>query len=937
MQLSVYVVGHGEIVQQYFNAIAATMGSSTYATAIRMAIILGGLSVLFQYITRRSILEIMRWLLLYYVVYYIIFLPKVTVAIEDQITQKPLIVDNVPFGVAVIAHYSTALGRALTTMTETTFTLPNDLRYGHSGMVMASRMVSAASTFQIPHPVFNENVQAFVQQCVFYDLLLNKYALGTLEQQSDLWAFMMANASPARMFPYKPLAGGGATLQTCKEGAVLMQKDWETVLPEARRLYGARLFPSPSSKERDREFAAKQLEKFLPGSYNHLLKASRSASEILQQSMMANAVSNTAMRFSSTADAPAALQAFVTAKTHMQERMTYQSIGERAAHWLPLLKNSLEAILYGSFIITFLLMLFPFGATVLRHYAFALIWLQSWPPLYAIVNLIVSYYAERSSSTLAGGTGLTLHNLDGIFSINADMASLAGYLSLSVPALAYGLVKGMGGAMSSMAQYVGGVTQSVGSQIAAEASSGNISMGNTSVDTHSAFNMSANHADTMGRFNSGGMSMQMPGGSMLTTTANGTSILDTRNALSHLGTGIQLSESIRTSALQQADSAYQAALSSGKSYQESLSEGMRSLNELAQHQGKSQASGESVALSNSSNFNQAVNKAHRLTDEFAKRHNLSYGEASNVLFQTAVNGRGNVGGSASVGGIPYASPYSGSASLSFGASATRSSTDTANTNLDKAYANAETFIRDTGYSETVDSARRATQESNFRMSNEEGQRLANSMASSLDKAQQARQDMTSNLQKSESYRKTASFAQDNAVSINSDASQAFYEWVQNQPGTDGKGRLGANGVETMQQQDPIGFANYAKQFAEQYSTNMTQRWQGQQPASAAAVQAAHERHNQSIPSKSVIESGHQIGQQQINESANAHGLGSGTIVDPSVKRRANEPIQSANNQIAHQKQGMNQASDSFAKTVKGEINKTPKKHTLIDSTEGHVR
>jgi hypothetical protein len=108
-----------------------------------------------------------------------------------------------------------------------------------------------------------------------------------------------------------------------------------------------------------------------------------------------------------------------------------------------------------------------------------------WSPLYAIINLIVSYYAERSTSNLVGKNGLTLHNLEGIFSINADMASLAG--------LAFGLVRGLGSTMTSLSQYMGGLTQSIGSQVAAEASSGNISVGNTSVDTHIAFNTSANH------------------------------------------------------------------------------------------------------------------------------------------------------------------------------------------------------------------------------------------------------------------------------------------------------------------------------------------------------------------------------------------------------------------------------------------------------------
>jgi len=770
-----------------------------------------------------------------------------------------------------------------------------------------------------------------VQQCVFYDLLLNKYSLSDLEQKDNLWEFMKEKASPARMFPYTPLGGGDPALLTCKESISRLNQDWKVVIEEAQRLYGTRLFPYHAN-------SSQQLARYLPGSYAYLLKASRGASEILQQSMLANAVSNTAMRFSTTTDAPAALQAFITAKTHIQERLTYQTIGDRAAHWLPLMKNALEAILYGAFVIVLLLMIFPFGGMVLKHYAFSLVWLQAWGPLYAIINLIVSYYAERSTATLVGKNGLTLHNLDGIFSINADMASLAGYLSLSVPVLAYSLVRGLGGAMSSMAQYMGGLTQSVSSQIAAEAAGGNISVGNTSVDTHSAFNTSANHFDNMGRFTSGGMSVNMPGGSSLSMTPDGGMVMDTRGAFSNLGSNITLSDSRRAALMQQSETSLQAALNSSRSFQDSLSSSVRTLSDFAETQGSSESSGEGASISNHGGFNQSAATIQRVTQEFAERNGLSYGEASNVLSQAyASMGVGaSLSGSLgkSVGGSALASEAAGrigaSGDLSARLNASRSSTDTANINADTIYNDAKNVVSDSNYSSAVESALRASTDSSFRANSEEGQRLTEGLSASRDHALQARQDMTSNLQASESYRQSATHSQENSVNVSSNASQAFFngmrEWMANQPGTNGNGKLGVRAFEQMQTTDPELFAGYAKQYAEQFNTATPH------VSSPASVAGAHNRHNQSIPSGAAVEQNYDIQQQQVNDEAGKHNLSNGSIVDQSAKRNAHALTQDAAQHVGQKRQELDQKSQSTVQKVRGEMSKPSQKLNILDST-----
>lgn len=223
----------------------------------------------------------------------------------------------------------------------------------------------------------------------------------------------------------------------------------------------------------------------------------------MQQNMMANALQNGVLGWSARSKAPAALESYAFNKAQQQNRIGNRTVGDMAAYWLPLLKNIFEGILYGSFVFVFVMLLFPFGLMVLRNYAYSLLWVQLWAPMYAIINLFVNFYAQYHSlgaTTLSGGSqGLTLSTISGLAQVNADMSGLAGYLSLSVPLLVTGIVAGMHRVLAHAAQYAGGSIQSSATSSAGEAASGNFSLANTHFSTHNANNTSANHFDTTAR------------------------------------------------------------------------------------------------------------------------------------------------------------------------------------------------------------------------------------------------------------------------------------------------------------------------------------------------------------------------------------------------------------------------------------------------------
>jgi conjugal transfer mating pair stabilization protein TraG len=384
-QLSIVAYGNGDILREMFNAIAASMGDSSYKTLIHLTLALAGSWMILQMVAKRSLMVSVHWIGLYFLAFYVLFLPKATIHIIDRVEQsKVYTVDNVPLGLAILASYTTIIGDSLTQEIEKNFSMPDDLHYSQTGMVMASQLVTAASTFQITDPVFQENMQDFINQCVFYDLLLNKYSAQDLLTTPNIWQFVTQNASPARAFLYNH------TVTTCQEGVTALNQDWQTAIDAAGDRYGARLFPNSHS-------AKSQLLKYLPISYSYLTNLSDGASSLIQQNMMANAIQNGVLGWSARSNAPAALSSYAFNKAQQQTRIGNRTVGDLAAYWLPLMKNLFEGILYGSFIFIFLLVLFPFGGMVLRNYLYSLIWLQMWAPLYAIINLYVGFYAQYRS------------------------------------------------------------------------------------------------------------------------------------------------------------------------------------------------------------------------------------------------------------------------------------------------------------------------------------------------------------------------------------------------------------------------------------------------------------------------------------------------------------------------------------------------------------
>lgn len=132
----------------------------------------------------------------------------------------------------------------------------------------------------------------------------------------------------------------------------------------------------------------------------------------------------------------ASLVNLATTSSMEKQRLSHVSIGYVTMRNLPMVQTILLGIAIGIFPLLVLAAVFnKLTLSVLKGYVFALMWLQTWPLLYAILNSAMVFYAKQN------GAPVVLSELSQIQLKYSDLASTAGYLSAMIPPLSWMMVK----------------------------------------------------------------------------------------------------------------------------------------------------------------------------------------------------------------------------------------------------------------------------------------------------------------------------------------------------------------------------------------------------------------------------------------------------------------------------------------------------------------
>lgn len=498
MNYEIFSYGNIDALSGLFNALAAITQANTFLHAIALVFVVGFFAALMAFAFAPDRMAGPRWLVSVILIYLVLFVPKATVHIVDKTgLNPPAVVANVPLGLAATAGIVSSVGNTLTDLFETALTvlpgpsgLPAEMTFSNNGLMFGARMVERSRQTAFADPALRADVVNFLQNCTFYDVSQGFIPPAVFVSSTNLFT-LIGNTNPARFTGVTDPATHIVQPHPCPAAyALITARVAPSVLRQLERI-GLELNPALQLSGPATLPAAAALtliESQMPASYARakVAAASSTAAEIVLQNAMINSVRDANLVMSQrTGDPSATLLGLARAQATAQ--LNSQSVASSAMmnDALPLIRNGIEAVLYGLFPFIILLAM-VFGAvpavTLLKSYALALAWIALWPPIYAIVNYLGTLAWTKKAASAAymadsATAGLSLSTASMVYDTTVSSMSTMGNLVMAVPMIAAAVVFGLSkiaGMATSMSQAVSTATGPVANQAAL----GNANLGN---------------------------------------------------------------------------------------------------------------------------------------------------------------------------------------------------------------------------------------------------------------------------------------------------------------------------------------------------------------------------------------------------------------------------------------------------------------------------
>jgi conjugal transfer mating pair stabilization protein TraG len=921
MEISVVTYGAGEILDTTFNAIAALMNAKSgtlYQPLVRFSLTLGLMWAIVTVIYGNHSQLLTNWFIPFNLMLYLFFIPTCTVIIQDPVTGFNKNVDNVPWGLGSVAGLVSQIGDRVTREVEKTFSLPDDLKYHKTGAVMASNLIANANNFQITDADLNETMRSFVNQCVVYDALMGqKYTLEELRSSGDIWGLVTKNASQARAFVFKaPGKNQRPEILTCAQGVTRLKPYLESSVENAFQFFGRKMFSKDDAKPwtvplaaganaeapapANRSKLGQQLKGYLPGAMNYMTNMSNSANDYMMQQMMIHSVVD-GIESQSTAlgNAPN----FAVRRAYLHQRANEENIAGVAAQKLIAMKNVMEALIYVAFIFLLPLAILPMGWRYIGKWVGLVMWIQLWPPLYAVLNFIMNVSVRSKGMGLVApdGTGITIANSVGFSNLHADMAAQAGFMSLAVGSLAYALVKGGAGSFVHLASHMAGPATSASARASEDMMSGNYSFGNISQGTMQANNTTFGQNNMSPSYSSGSFT-QNDGVVSRTTAADGEHIVNVAN--SSLRSSLNMGETMSSAYTEQSTQAAQKAESQMVASAQMQADANRKVLDLSGSQTKQIASSESYSNGLTSSENKSFTHLDGLVDRFAAERQISKESASQFLANASVSAEVGVGLEVFGSGATVKTSTMASAIKNLSAS-------------DRSHMSAaQDYSKQHNFQDAINKASQASTDSRFSESSDDAKRFSSSIGASLEKSNQFREEAGANLQKSESYSKMASWTKQNSGSINASLNQEYVNWLPKQALPNSSGPMGQSEAESMMSSRPGLEQAYQQRFMEQKLSSMPNHIaQAGMASSMTQVEDSYGSAKSSVQNNVSDNSLQNIAAQATNES-----LGGSFTVSKSAKNATMDKLYDIQDQMiaqGEQLERMGKERESGIKKVTG--------------------
>lgn len=661
----------------------------------------------------------------------------------------------------------TDIGHAMVASYEMIFTQPDSVTYSKTGMLFGAELVSKSTDFLSRNPEIANLFQDYVQNCVMGDIYLNhKYTLEELMASADPYTLIFSRPSPLR-----GVYDSNNNFVTCKDASVSLkdklnldtQSGGKTWHYYAQQLFGGR--PDPNLL----------FSTLIGDSYSYFYGSSKSASQIIRQNVTINALKEGITSYAARNGDSASLVNLATTSSMEKQRLAHVSIGHVAMRTLPMTQTILTGIAIGIFPLLVLAAVFnKLTLSVLKGYVFALMWLQSWPMLYAILNSAMTFYAKQN------GAPVVLSEISQIQLKYSDLASTAGYLSMMIPPLSWMMVRGLGAGFSSVYSHFASSAISPTASAAGSVVDGNYSYGNMQTENVNGFSWSTNSTTSFGQ-----MMYQTGSGATATQTRDGNMVMDASGAMSRLPVGINATRQIAAAQQEMAREASNRAESALHGFSSSIASAWNTLSQFGSNRGSSDSVTGGADSTMSAQDSMMASRMRSAVESYAKAHNISNEQATQELASTSTRLSGGMYADAHAewgvkpkilgvgGGVGIRGGFKGSLdatdddshSASSGSRATHDARHDIDAKASKDFKEASDYFTS-----------RKVSESGSHTDNNADSRV-DQLSAALNSAKQSYDQYTTNMTRSHEYAEMASRTESMSGQMSEDLSQQFALYV----------------------------------------------------------------------------------------------------------------------------------------------------------------
>ncbi len=619
----VYVIAGGEWLRNNLNAIAAFMGTRTWDSIEKIALTLSVLAVAVMWVQRHNVMDLLGWVAVFVLISLLVNVRTSVQIIDNSDLVQVHRVDNVPVGLAMPLSLTTRIGHAMVAGYEMVFAQPDSATYSKTGMLFGANLIVKSTDFLSRNPEIINLFQDYVQNCVLGDIYLNhKYTLEDLMASSDPYTIIFSQPSPLRQVPNNNYSflHSSEPFVSCKDASVGLKdklnfdtntggKTWHYYV---QQIFGGR--PGP-------DLLFRQL---VSDSYSYFYGSSQSASQIMRQNVTMNAlkegITSNAARNGDTAS-------LATTSSMEKQRLAHVSMGHVLMRNLPMVQTILVGMTIGIFPLLVLAAVFnQLTLSVLKGYVFALMWFQTWPLLYAILNSAMTFYAKQN------GAPVVLSELSQIQLKYSDLASTAGYISVMIPPLSWMMVKGLGAGFSSVYSHFASSSISPTASAAGSVVDGNYSYGNMQTENVNGFSWSTNSTTSFGQ-----MTYQTGSGATATQTRDGNMVMDASGAMSRLPVGINATRQIAAAQQEMAREASNRAESALHGFSSSIASAWNTLSQFGSNRGSSDSVTGGADSTMSAQDSMMASRMRSAVESYAKAHNISNEQATRELASRSTN------------------------------------------------------------------------------------------------------------------------------------------------------------------------------------------------------------------------------------------------------------------------------------------------------------